>query len=441
MAMDEIKEVEMNNGTTYKECAVLEETEDYIVLAVPQKDGKSTIKDEKKILKTDIKKIVRPSEEEVAYKKLERMFLDENAVTEQSAADLDLAIGKFLKKFPNSPGKAKIEAEQAKNNEIISHLKNGELKMDGKWITKAEQERIAYSLYSKRYLAAMKVNAANKNYRMAFNFYEKIKTDFPGSEAFVEADKLIRKVGMLYEKQLQEQLVQAKEQAEQTQKQMTELGKNKNNKDRFEQMKKAQNDARVAASEKVTQERSSGLRWTSVNLQDPANIQVAINLLSSTNNQFKRDAQKQPDPTFIPADILFVEFWKAYDAGDYKSTKDIFDKLRSCRLTEEYKNPIEKAKEELRVKNENAEKAAKEKAAAERKAEADKRAAERRASREKAAKLREENARKAQEAKAKRQQKNAPASDKKDADKTGAATGTDAKKEAPAAKGALGDFE
>lgn len=435
LAIDEIKEVELNNGTVYKNCSVSVETEEYIILDVPQ-EGK-TIKEEKKIQKSDIKKIVRPSEEEVSYKKLERLFLDETAVNEQSVSDLDMAIGKFLKKFPNSPGKAKIEAEQAKNKEILTHLKAGEIKLDGKWITKAEQERIAYTLFSKRYLGQMKASAAAKNYRMALNFYEKIKSDFPASEAFVDADKLVRKVCPLYEKQLQDQFETAKQQSDQDQKEMQLLGKAKNGRERLDQMRKAQTEKRNAFSEKVTQERANGIRWTSVNPEDPNNIQVGINLVNNQISQFKRETAKQPDPNFIPADILFVEFWKAYDSGDYKITKEIYDKLRSCRLQEEYKNPIEKAKEELREKTEKATRDAKEKAAAERKAEADKRAEERRLAREKAAKIREENARKAQEAKEKRNKGASPAA--KPGDPAAPAAPADAKKEAP--NGALKDFE
>lgn len=442
LAFDEIKEVELNNGTVYKNCAISEETDEYLILDVPQ-EGK-TIKEEKKIQKSDIKKIVRPSEEEVAYKRLERLFLDEAAVNEQSVSDLDMAIGKFLKKFPNSPGKGKIEAEQAKNKEIMTHVTAGEIKLDGKWITKAEQERIAYSLFSKRYLALMKANAASKNYRMALNFYEKIKSDFPASEAFVEADKLVRKVCPLYEKQLQEQFETAKQQSDAELKEIQVLSKIKNGRERQDQLRKAQADKRNAFSEKVAQERASNIRWTSVNPDDPGNIQVGINLINNQISQFKRETAKQPDPNFIPADILFVEFWKAYDAGDYKITKEIYDKLRTCRLQEEYKNPIEKAKEELREKTEKATRDAKDKAAAERKAEADKRAEERRIAREKAAKIREENARKAQEAKEKRNKGGSsvakpgdPAA--KPGDPAAPASPAGAKKEAP--NGALKDFE
>lgn len=283
----------------------------------------------------------------------------------------------------------------------------------------------------------MKASAAAKNYRMALNFYEKIKSDFPASEAFVDADKLVRKVCPLYEKQLQDQFETAKQQSDQDQKEMQLLGKAKNGRERLDQMRKAQTEKRNAFSEKVTQERANGIRWTSVNPEDPNNIQVGINLVNNQISQFKRETAKQPDPNFIPADILFVEFWKAYDSGDYKITKEIYDKLRSCRLQEEYKNPIEKAKEELREKTEKATRDAKEKAAAERKAEADKRAEERRLAREKAAKIREENARKAQEAKEKRNKGASPAA--KPGDPAAPAAPADAKKEAP--NGALKDFE
>ncbi len=398
---DEVKELELNDGTIHKNCTLIEETDTYYIMAVPQKEGKS-IKDEKKIMKSEVKRLVKPSAEEIDFKKLQRVFLDESAVNEKSAEEFNTAVDKFLKKYPNSENKAKIEAEKARNKDILDHLKAGDIKVDGKWVNKDVQARILYGLQAKKLLTLMKSRAAARDYRNALNCQEKLKKEFPASESTVKALELAPGLIQLYVKQLEPLRDNAKYQDDEKKKELAALRKKNpeaGNKAQTEYLQQ-QREKMSALSSKNHEERRAGYLWTSYDETDLASIERAMSYAETALQQIKVEAKdkKSNDSTLKSAEQEIADFWAAIDAGKLQDAKQKMSNVRQSRVAESYREPMEaslKALQEKVTAEEQAVREAREKA---RREAAEKLAAERKAAREKAEKLREENRKKAREA-------------------------------------------
>lgn len=395
----EVKEIELNNGTIYKACSISEETPEHYILSVPAGEGKS-IRVEKKVIKTDVKRIVLPTKEEIDFKRLQRTFPTEEMVTEAVEADFQASVDRFLKKYPNSPNKLEIDKQVALVKAAVAHLSAGDVLIDGKWMPKSVQERIAYTMHSKKILSAMVSRLTSGDYKTVLNLYDRMAKEFPMSAAFSDAVKVARKTGLLYEKQLDDLSKRARSEYDATQAKIRKLQP-----DEAAKVRAIDNKSRDEFRDRIQAERAAGMRYTSYNPKDYTSIDSSKSAVSNFNSLLKRDAKGSSEPGEHDgkADSYFEKFWGAIDAGDIKVARESMGLLNSARVPENYKEAARTAYNALQKKTDDEMRAKQAAEAAERKAAAEKKAAEDKARREKAEKMKMENIRKSREAAAARE--------------------------------------
>lgn len=400
-AADEFKEFVLKDGTVYADVPVIEETDTHYIVTLPEAEGK-TIRVEKTIAKADVKRAIRPTQEEIDYRKLKRFFLQEDAVNPQSVEDFKFQTERFLKKYPESTGKVEIESELSKYNDVLKHLEAGDVKYKGEWVPKSVQERMSYTINSSRLLEMMKSRIAMKDYRNALNFYDRLVAEYLASEAMVDAEKLVLPTAIQYERQLKQKAANAKRKEEERQKKNNELAK-RNPKERTRQLelqRGEQTKYNKEHQERTQRERNAGVkRWLPVNEYNASTIEGATYSVTSfiATKKKEQEVKKDDAPYVGKGDEAIKKFWELADAGNYKEARDQLSLLRGYRISESIRTPMDNVVKELYDVSMKAEAEARKEKDAARKAEIEKRAAERKALREKERKIREENARKAQE--------------------------------------------
>lgn len=401
---DEFKLFELKNGTKYSDVPIIEETDTHYIVSVPEAPGKS-IKVEKKFAKSEVKQAVRPTPEEVDFKKVSRFFVSEEEATEQSIADFKFQTDRFLKKHPESPNKAQIDELQAKYDVITKHWDAGDIKFEGKWITKEQQQRILYTIRSQKLLDLMKSRAQARDYRNALNCYEKLLNEYPAAEATATAEKSVVQVATLYEQQIKAQLAAVKAADAERQKRWTAMAKT-NSAERGKEMqdfRNKQSEANKEYQDRVKKERDAGIkRWLPVNTNLASAMESSAYNVASFIAVKKREVEnkKESDKPFEgKGDSAIAKYWEAVDQKDVNAAKDWMGNIRGYRVPEDIRRPMEDALKTLQDEKRAAEAAARAAQADARRKEAEKRAAERAAEREKSKKAREETAKKIAERK------------------------------------------
>ena len=393
----EIKEIELLNGTIYKNCSVSEETDEYYIVSILPEEGKS-IRVERKVPKKDVKRLVKPTQEEIDFKRLTRLFPQEEAVDEVVAADVEVALARFQKKYPTSPNLAQIEEVRTMMKGVLAHLEAGDVRVDGKWMPKAAQDRILYSMHSKKILASMRARLDSRDYRNVLNLQDKMAKDFSMSESAVTATKIARVAGLAYEKQLSELSQKTRKEYDERQVRLRKLP--------TAEAAKIREAERKVADEfrgKLTADRNAGIRYCTYNPKDYMSIDQAKNQVENFNSIAKRDGDRQESPHLGKADSYFQLFWTKLDERDLKAAKEQVNNINGCRVPESYKEAMRAAYTKLQEELEQERVAEQEAAAQLRKEAAEKKAAEDKARRDKAEAMKAENERKSREAAAERE--------------------------------------
>lgn len=182
------------------------------------------IKDTKVINKADIKELIRQSAAllEFAERGLKNILPTADLM---SAADYEAIIQDklrtFTAKYPGTPETAEVEKMITTLSEEKNKVRDGQVKMVGKWVDANSAKRDGYNIEAYRCLLAMRMEVEkikDDRYIKALREFDKLRTQYPASLHYVtaipEANELLNK----YEKQLEamiaEQPILAKQRAD-----------------------------------------------------------------------------------------------------------------------------------------------------------------------------------------------------------------------------------
>ncbi|TLD68276.1 hypothetical protein FEM03_23440 [Phragmitibacter flavus] len=150
-------------------------------------------RDTRVVSKSDIQELIRltPSQAEFAERKLSEILPTKDLL---SAADYERIIQdqvrSFVNKYPGTP-----EAEEAEKiieslSEEKERVSEGELKMNGKWLSKEDVLRDGYNIEAYRIRYTMNQKAAENTetrYLEAMRLFHDLQTQYPASLSYVDA--------------------------------------------------------------------------------------------------------------------------------------------------------------------------------------------------------------------------------------------------------------
>lgn len=148
------------------------------------------IKDNKTILKSDIKDIKKQTEAEVEYQERDLEHVMPTADL-MSASDYERIIqdklGTFVAKYPGTPEAAKVEKMIKDMDEEKSKVLSGQVKMEGKWLDSARVKRESYNIEAYRqtmFIKSREAEANDMHYLNALRAFDTLRTEYGASPYF-----------------------------------------------------------------------------------------------------------------------------------------------------------------------------------------------------------------------------------------------------------------
>lgn len=150
--------------------------------------------DERKVAKADVAKVDKMSPDELAWAPLQNLKLGDNSLPAEQY-DLTIApLKDFTTKYPESKHRSEAEQILGDFDGEKARVSGGEVKLNGKWMTKEEVERERYQIGATIAVNYMKSQAARGDAVGAMNTFEIIQKQFEGARAYLEAVGLARQV-------------------------------------------------------------------------------------------------------------------------------------------------------------------------------------------------------------------------------------------------------
>ena len=152
-----------------------------------------SITDERVIKKTEVASVTKEAPDETAWQSLKNAKLGRNSFP---LANYDSAINP-LKGFANEFPQSKFAAEAKKMAETFAEEKTrveaGELKLDGKWLSKEETEKEGTQIKALIAFNYMKEQGA-RDMSAALNTFDAIEKSFPGTRSYPDAIEYAQKM-------------------------------------------------------------------------------------------------------------------------------------------------------------------------------------------------------------------------------------------------------
>lgn len=152
------------------------------------------IVDERTVAKSDVAKVEKASADAVAWQPLKNLQPGANSLP---AGQYDRAIGplrNFATQFPQSPNAADAQKALAAFEEEKKRVDAGELKLNGKWISKEEVQTERYQINGLVALNYLREQQARGDVIGALNTFDVIERDYPGARAYPDAVEAVLRI-------------------------------------------------------------------------------------------------------------------------------------------------------------------------------------------------------------------------------------------------------
>lgn len=199
----------LKNGTRY-EGTVLQETPDAVRMKYRLTPK---IWDEKSFPVAEIERVIKQSPQEVELVELRKLLPTPDLMqADQYEQIIQDRMRPFVNKYKGTPEAAEAEKMIAELQAEKTRVANGELKLEGKWLSARDAKREAYNIGAFKLLASMREKAAKQEWVAALREFDKfynIRTGYPASiyypEAIKEAKEILNRYDQVINKQVLDQ--------------------------------------------------------------------------------------------------------------------------------------------------------------------------------------------------------------------------------------------
>jgi len=146
-----------------------------------------TILEEREIPKSEITSIQRVQPEDAAYQKIKGVQSPDNVFT---AAELATTIGRlegFLRQYPASKFAPEIEARLQGIQAELQKLEEGEVKLEGRWISYEDADRERYQIEARRLFQQMRLSLEANDTIGTLKAFDEIDRSGSGSMIYPDA--------------------------------------------------------------------------------------------------------------------------------------------------------------------------------------------------------------------------------------------------------------
>ncbi len=162
---------------------ILEETD----AAVRIETSAGGIIDERTIAKTDIERVEKVQGDETAWQTLKNYQPGANSLPVLQYERVITPLNAFITQYPQSAHAADAKKALAAFEEERKRVEAGEMKIDGKWLTKEEVEKDRYQINARLAFNYMRMEQANNRFIEALNAFDVLERDYPGAAVYPDA--------------------------------------------------------------------------------------------------------------------------------------------------------------------------------------------------------------------------------------------------------------
>lgn len=290
------------------------------------------IMDEKTFPMSDIAKIIKQRPEEVEVIELRKVMPTADLMkADEYEQIIQDRLRPFVNKYAGTPEATEVEGIIAKLQEEKTMVTNGQLKLQGKWLSVKESKAESFNIEAFRIVNDMRAKAAKQDYVGALRDFDRLMTPRPGYigstyyvDAIPEAIEILNRWIAVLDKMSSEQpqLAQARKDGL-TKLQEPDLSKTKN----------AINDEYSKWRAMADAERRQKIRWTVPYKYELSTIQAAqkdaVGELTRLQNTDLSALRAQND--------VFMACYRKIGEGDYTGGAAAFERVSALNLTVEYR--------------------------------------------------------------------------------------------------------
>jgi len=315
----------LKNGTSYQGRVLKDEGDSYLL----EIQVTRSIKDERRVLKSDIEKIKRSNPIIDDFKPLAKLGDTPDMLDDAGYKGRIDKLNKFLGvreyKFSKQYKAArkileKLEAER----KLIAE---GGLKINGKLITAAQYKADAMAIDAEILYTRMHKAAASGQLLASLRSFEAIEKQFPQTAAQKKATDLARKVLRASRKKLtlsQDSLDKRLKERESTLQRMSPTDRART--------QSIIEERQASFKAKIAKERQSGIKWLTIDHYDRQSIQDTLRRINAESQRLDRAPYKKLKKS---PDVAYREAWKKLPTADEKERAAILAEFKQFNLPDE----------------------------------------------------------------------------------------------------------
>lgn len=154
----------------------------------------ASIRDPRTIPRADIAKVEKEMPDEAAYQALKNHKPGPNSRPASSYDQVIKPLEAFLAQHPQSSHAAEIKTNLAAFEEEKKRVTDGEVKLNGNWLSKEEATKERYQINGQVVLNHMRDQQRRGDLIGALNTFDQLEQNYPGSRAYPEAVELAKQL-------------------------------------------------------------------------------------------------------------------------------------------------------------------------------------------------------------------------------------------------------
>lgn len=152
------------------------------------------ITDTRTVAKTDVAKVDKEQPDTIAWQPLKNLKLSANSLPAASYDQITNALKGFMTQYPASANYADAQKLSAEFEAEKKRVAGGEVKLNGKWLSKEEAQKERYQINALLASNHMRDQSTRGDLIGALNTFDLIETQYPGARVYPDAVELARRV-------------------------------------------------------------------------------------------------------------------------------------------------------------------------------------------------------------------------------------------------------
>lgn len=318
----------LKDGRSFEGEIAMETAESYILLIEIQKG----VRDEITVKKSDVESISKEDMSHEAFKNILKLLPTGDLLTENDYQNLiSNNLTPFLEEYPKSEHVADIKKLEAALLGEQSKVKDGGLKINGKWVNAEDRAANKYEIEATLALQPVLDHARNRRFDEALITLATQEKKYLNTKPYHEALNLCLRFLPIYQSQAQQIINNADEIVRKRDLSLERLSSG--DKNRIERILEVEETNYQSQLSKANQ---SGGKWLPLNRFHPESAETVLNSIESESNRLQKIASEE----YTDGGAVYRKFLEFLDKNDLEAAKIQLSDFGRTRPPKEYSDDL-----------------------------------------------------------------------------------------------------